>query len=148
MIGLHMPGKSTRNGCGARLCVFVVAITVAYAVRAGMAVDTYDTSVTPGVWCGNFQAAKTYAIQNDIPLVLFWSMYDCHYCEALSAALTDPAGLSWVSQKNAVFCFVEGDGRNHDSGANYNSGAQEFAQSAAGALSRKDYITLTPIICL
>ena len=116
---------------------------------SAMNVDPGDTSVSPGVWCGNFAAATNYATRCDIPLVLVWGVTttkfgECEHCAALTAELKTPEGLSWAAEQSAVFCFVEGFDWN-DVGPNAGSGAKDFAKTAGGTMTA---LSTTPYVCL
>ena len=108
------------------LAILALMPTIAFSA---LNVDPNNTSVTPGAWCGNFPAAKAYAEQNAMPLVLFWGNEGCTHCAALNSALSTSDALSWAAKQRAVFCFVEGKSHN-DVSPNY--GAKEFAQKAGG----------------
>ena len=124
-----------------RLAILTAAALPAVALST-LNVDPYSTSVTPGVWCGNYQAAKSYAETNAIPLVLVWGNEGCTHCAALTSALSTAEALQWAGGQNAVFCFVEGQ-KHYDVSPNY--GAKEFAQAAGGLSpsSPTDY----PFVC-
>ena len=129
--------------------LFALLLVLPVAAFAVMDVNPSDTTVNPGVWCGNFTAAKNYADQHGIPLVLVWGVRttkygECEHCAALTAELKTSAGLAWAASKNAVFCFVEGFDWN-DVGANAGSGAKAFAQTANGTMGA---LSTTPFVCL
>ena len=89
-----------------RASFYLLLLAPAIAFGA-LNVDPGSTYVTPGVWCGNYPAAKSYAETNSIPLVLVWGNEGCTHCAALNNALSTPEALGWATGQNAVFCFVE-----------------------------------------
>ena len=110
-----------------RIHITALAFLAAFTAVAAMDVDPNDTSVTPGVWCGNFPAAKSYAEANAIPLVLVWGNKGCEECDKLTAQLKENEKLAWAKAQSAVFCFVEGENGND---VTPNKGAKEFAKTA------------------
>ena len=114
-----------------------------FLVSAGIVVNPDDTTVTPGVWCGNFHSATNFAIQNDMALVLVWGKVGCMFCTNVRNALGTDEGLSWAANLQAangekvVFCIVEGDSGFKDLAPNI--GAKEFAK---GTSTTTPYIRL------
>ncbi len=118
--------------------LLAVLMSLPMAAVAAIDVDPSDTSVTPGVWCGNFPAAKAYAVDNGIPLVLVWGSESCDHCAELSEALSTSSAISWAKAQSAVFCFVEGT-------ASPNQDAKAFAKTAGGTSSTT--LTSYPFVC-
>lgn len=122
--------------------LFILAAIMPVIAFSALVVNPSSTDVMPGVWCGNFPAAKEYAEANAIPLVLFWGNEGCTHCAALNNALSTSEALNWAAGQNAVFCFVEG--KNHNDVAP-NVGAKAFAQTAGGLSPNTP--TAYPFVC-
>jgi len=122
----------------------VFAFFFAALVATGeIVVNPSDTTVTPGVWCGNFASAKSYAENNDCPMVLFWGKDGCDHCATLKSYLGTQAGLNWAASKNTtVFCLVEGTQTGAD--RDPNQGARDFAMGWNGQSAELMY---TPFVC-
>ena len=67
-----------------------------------------ETTVTRGAWCGNFTAAKAYADENNIPMVVFWANPGCSLCEKLEAACKKAEFTDWMAARQLVMVFGYG----------------------------------------
>lgn len=121
---------------------FLLLLLAPVLAFATLNVNPNSTSVTPGVWCGNYPAAKSYAETNAIPLVLVWGNEGCPHCANLTNALSQSDALSWAAGQNAVFCFVEGKSGNDVAP---NVGAKAFAKTAGGL--SPNVPTSYPFVC-
>jgi hypothetical protein len=68
------------------------------------AVDT----VTPGVWCSNFTAAKEYADKNNVPMLVFWANPGCSQCAKLESACKRSDFVEWMEETQMIFVFGYG----------------------------------------
>ena len=104
----------TRLWAGFRKNV-VTVVTAFAAIVFGqrlLAVDIENASsgpVVPGEWNTNFTAAKTYAEQNGIPLLLFWSNPGCAQCNKMKTACNTSTFVNWRKAKQIVLVISEGD---------------------------------------
>lgn len=81
---------------------------------------------TIGGWCGDFHAAKSFVDAQNVALALVWGRDGCEHCEELAEQLFSTAGSEWAAtQRNVVFCWVDGDNSGVDKGKNV--GTREFA---------------------
>lgn len=95
------------------------------SVTVSAEVSLPDTP-TLGGWCGDFHAAKSFVDGQDVALALVWGRDGCDHCTELKEQLFSTAGSQWVAtQRNVVFCWVDGDNRGVDKGKNV--GTKEFA---------------------
>ena len=100
--------------------IFVVfSLSVCAASFQGL---SYSTSgdVKPGAWTSRFSAAKTYANQNKLPLVVVWVSSGCGFCQGLASNLGNSSGVTkWMKVRGFVFVFVR-DTKTADGQAAYN----------------------------
>lgn len=65
-----------------------------------------DADVVTGYWHRNFDKAKAYAEENDIPFFAVWSRdYGCHFCDLFSNWISDPDFISWQQTSGIVFWY-------------------------------------------
>ena len=67
-------------------------------------------AIVPGEWNTNFSAAKAYAEQNKIPMLLVWSSPGCAQCNKLKTACNTDTFVAWRKAKQIVLVISEGDG--------------------------------------
>ena len=84
----------------------------------------------PG-WRSDFAACTNEAVQANKPLVLVWGNRFCSHCAALEEDLQGDSFTKWKSDKEFIFCFVEGLGIN-GLDPDYAIGSKEFAGTAGG----------------
>ena len=83
----------------------VVAWLAGFAASSPLPVTS---SVKLGAWCGNFTAAKAYADENNIPMVVFWANPGCSLCEKLEAACKKAEFTDWMASRQLVMVFGYG----------------------------------------
>ena len=83
----------------------VVAWLAGFAASSPLPVTS---SVKLGAWCGNFTAAKAYADENNIPMVVFWANPGCSQCEKLEAACKKAEFTDWMAARQLVMVFGYG----------------------------------------
>ena len=83
----------------------VVAWLAGFAASSPLPVTS---SVKLGAWCGNFTAAKAYADENNIPMVVFWASLGCSQCEKLEAACKKAEFTDWMASRQLVMVFGYG----------------------------------------
>ena len=83
----------------------VVAWLAGFAASSPLPVTS---SVKLGAWCGNFTAAKAYADENNIPMVVFWANPGCSQCEKLEAACKKAEFTDWMASRQLVMVFGYG----------------------------------------
>ena len=83
----------------------VVAWLAGFAASSPLPVTS---SVKLGAWCGNFTAAKAYADENNIPMVVFWANPGCSLCEKLEAACKKAEFTDWMAARQLVMVFGYG----------------------------------------
>ena len=83
----------------------VVAWLAGFAASSPLPVTS---SVKLGAWCGNFTAAKAYADENNIPMVVFWASPGCSQCEKLEAACKKAEFTDWMAARQLVMVFGYG----------------------------------------
>ena len=83
----------------------VVAWLAGFAASSPLPVTS---SVKLGAWCGNFTAAKAYADENNIPMVVFWANPGCTQCEKLEAACKKAEFTDWMASRQLVMVFGYG----------------------------------------
>ena len=89
----------------------LVAGAAVVAGLAGFAASSplpVTSSVKLGAWCGNFTAAKAYADENNIPMVVFWANPGCSQCEKLEAACKKAEFTDWMASRQLVMVFGYG----------------------------------------
>ena len=76
------------------------------------AVDIQNASseaIVPGEWNTNFSNAKTFAVQNGMPLLVLWSNPGCGYCNKMKTACNTDTFVAWRKAKQIVLVISEGD---------------------------------------
>lgn len=128
------------------IAFLLVAVATLWASSAKCDVETVDAEGT-GFWMARFSTATNYAWQTKTPLVLVWANTGCGECAKLEEAMSDNNFVSYMKESFYSYCFVLGKSKK-DVGINADSGAQEFARSAAGTLDKKSWISSFPYVCL
>ena len=82
-------------------------LTVSAATDPIKLLDVKST-VEPGVWSSNFTAAKKYADENNVPLVVFWANPGCSQCELLEKACAKSDFVAWRQERQYVMVFAYG----------------------------------------
>ena len=92
--------------------LIALVLAVVGFCRSTWAVEIENASsgaIVPGEWNTNFQAAKSYAEQNKIPLFLFWSNPGCAQCNKMKKACNTDTFVAWRRAKQIVMVISEGD---------------------------------------
>ena len=91
-----------------------IAITLACA--AGIAggtsaakLENVGVDVVPGEWTSSFTAAKNYAEQNGVPLLMFWSSDGCGQCNKMKTACNQADFVAWRKNRKIIMVFSESD---------------------------------------
>ena len=121
------------------------ATLLASSAQCAVEVGTVDAEGT-GFWMARFSTATNYAWRTKTPLVLIWANTGCEECLKLESAIVGEKFTSYMEGSSYSYCFVLGK-KGKDTGINENSGAQEFARSAAGTIDEKSRITGFPYVC-
>ncbi len=71
-----------------------------------------NAAAKPNVWLSNFSKAKSYAVNNGIPLIAVWSNGDaCSHCTKFENACNSSYFKNWMKTSGCVFYFTyPGDG--------------------------------------
>lgn len=70
---------------------------------------TVEDTLTPGVWCSNFDAAKAYSDQTGTAMLVFWANPGCSFCEKLETACSSSEFNAWQAQRKYVMVFSYGN---------------------------------------
>jgi len=117
------------------------------AAPASGAVATVSAEGT-GFWMDSFAVATNYAWQTKTPLVLLWTNKGCDECAKLEEAVSGTDFAAYQAASPYAYCYVMGVSKK-DTGVNKNSGANEFARSAAGTIAdKRKWISSFPYVCL
>lgn len=67
---------------------------------------------TVGKWCMYFQLTKTYAEDNNIPLIAMWTNKGCSVCkDVIADKLNSDAFVEWAeNESKCVFCVTQNGG--------------------------------------
>lgn len=98
--------KVTKVSKALALCAGVV-----FGFCAEAAIISTESTVTPGVWTSNFNAALAKAEAENIPVMVFWGNVDCGHCKAVEKAMNTETFLSWMSENKILMVFKEGDAK-------------------------------------
>lgn len=72
-----------------------------------------SSTVTPGVWCTNFEAALEYAEKNNLPVLAFWGESGCGYCKTLMNQGIDTEKFrKWQAERKPVMIWYHGKNSN------------------------------------
>ncbi|MCL1921847.1 MAG: thioredoxin family protein [Kiritimatiellaeota bacterium] len=64
--------------------------------------------VEPGEWCTDYNAARKYAEDNGIPILVVWGRRTCSYCKGFdNNALSQNAFIQWRQQKKIVLLYAK-----------------------------------------
>lgn len=89
------------------LLAFTVAVSVILAVKAAPPVTS--STVTPGVWCTDFEAALAYAEKNNLPVLAFWGESGCGYCKTLmNQGIDTDKFREWQRKRTPVMIWYHG----------------------------------------
>lgn len=125
----------------------IFAAVAVLATSAFGAVETVSAEGT-GFWMESFAMATNYSWQTKTPLVLLWSNKGCGECAKLEEAVSGKDFVAYQSSSSYAYCYVMGVSKK-DAGVNKDSGANEFARSAAGTIAdKKKWLTSFPYVCL
>ncbi len=97
--------KSILVGAALALCAGVGL----RAFAASNPMDAVD-AVTPGEWCSNFTAAKAYADEKNVPMLIFWANPGCSQCAKLESACKSDDFKAWMKETQMIFVFGYGTG--------------------------------------
>ena len=91
----------------AAMAMAALAVNIAFAF--GEDTLEYQTSgVTPGRWTSDFEAARAYADNNNVPMLAFWGSTSCGWCKRFKRlALNTPEFSAWVKDKPLVLLCTE-----------------------------------------
>ena len=129
-----------------RIGTFCLVLAASLGLRAadGWPIETISYA-EKGVWMDNFALATNLSFKTRSPMVLFWANQHCEFCEALEAEINSAEFKAWqAAHPDYIYNFVFAvDG--NDLAPNADSGACDFARSAAGTIKPlKQY----PFVCL
>lgn len=89
------------------LLAFTVAVSVILAVKAIPPVTS--STVTPGVWCTDYEAALAYAEKNNLPVLAFWGESGCGYCKTLmNQGIDTDKFREWQRKRTPVMIWYHG----------------------------------------
>ncbi len=89
------------------LVAFAIAVSAIVAIRAVPPVTS--TTVTPGVWCTDFDAALAYAEKNNLPVLAFWGESGCGYCKTLmNQGIDTDKFREWQKKRTPVMIWYHG----------------------------------------
>ena len=89
---------------------------LAAATCAVLSASAYDpitslgvqSEVEPGVWSSSFSAAKEYAENNNVPLIVVWANPGCGQCELLEKACAKSDFVAWRQERKYIMVFAYG----------------------------------------
>lgn len=87
-----------------RIAVCLLSSFSLHAVSA--ALPTVPTP-TPGQWCSDWAAAKTYAEANEIPVIAIWGSSSCGYCNSYDTALSDSTFIAWRQSSPYIYIYIK-----------------------------------------
>lgn len=82
----------------ANLRRFLTVMAVAVAGVLSVGAET----VTPGAWCTDLNAAKSYAVKNKMPLFCFYGVNGCSYCSKGFTAINSSTFKNWMAKRRIV----------------------------------------------
>ena len=90
------------------VCACIFGMTASAAVFNG--VEYSDSGdIVPGKMTSQFKKAKSYADDNNIPLVVMWVNPGCGYCGSFERSCLQKEGvIAWMQEKKYVFVFCVG----------------------------------------
>ena len=127
-----------------------VSLLAAVAVLATSAFGSIETVSAEGTgfWMESFAMATNFSWQTKTPLVLLWTNKGCGECAKLEEALSGKDFAAYQAASPYAYCYVMGVSKK-DAGVNKDSGANEFARSAAGTIAdKKKWLSSSPYVCL
>lgn len=89
-----------------RFFAVTVSVLLSFGVFADMEVSS--GSVVPGQWNSNFTAAKAYAEEHNLPMLVFWANYGCGYCAMLEKAVESADFTAWQARNRLVMVYQIG----------------------------------------
>ena len=95
-----------------KIMLTVLALVAFGLCRPLQAVNIEGASsgaIVPGEWNTNFTAAKAYAEQNRIPLLILWSNAGCSQCNKMKTACNTSTFVDWRRKKQIVLVISEND---------------------------------------
>ena len=88
---------------------FLLLSTAIMATPVFANVPTTSSTVTPGVWCTNYEAALQYAEKNNLPVLAFWGESGCGYCKTLMNQGIDTEKFrKWQAGRKPVMIWYHG----------------------------------------
>lgn len=88
------------------------AMKVRFLIAAAVAVAglvVHAETVTPGVWCTDLSAAKSYAVKNKMPLFCFYGVNGCTYCSKGFSAINSATFKNWMAKRKIVMLQLHPD---------------------------------------
>jgi hypothetical protein len=82
--------------------------------------------VVLGEWNTSFSACYAYATANDIPLLVFWSVSGCHYCNNMIAGFNTSEFTTWQANQKIVMCYI------HAASGSKDMDAKNFTRNSSG----------------
>ena len=70
-----------------------------------------NPDVETGTWISDYSSAKTFADENDLPMVIFWTNPGCSFCDEMIAAFEEQKFLVWQRSRDYVFVYSAGDSK-------------------------------------
>lgn len=69
--------------------------------------DPASAPITLGVWHSDFNKAKAYSEQHDIPLLFVWGSATCGYCTKLDGYIAQSVFTTWQADRKLVMAYVK-----------------------------------------
>ncbi len=93
-----------------KLVKTLACCAVALVVQSVSALSVSPSGVELGVWTKDYNYAKSYSDEQNIPMVLFYGSEGCSQCKKLKTALDESEVTSWQAQRKLVMVMVhDGD---------------------------------------
>ena len=64
-------------------------------------------TIVPGEWNSNFNEAKAFAAENDMPLIAVWSKKGCHFCNLFDNNLDKEEFKAWAAETKMVMIYLK-----------------------------------------
>ena len=88
--------------------VFGLAAALFFAVLESGAITISNGAIQRGVWNSRFTAAKEYAENRYLPMLVYWGGDRCSYCHELSDNCSEPDFLAWQANRKLVMVHCTG----------------------------------------
>lgn len=94
---IGMRAKALALACAAGLAGFASAATI----------KDVRTDVVPGEWTSSFSAAKTYAENQKVPLIVFFASAGCSHCNTIKEAINSAKFVQWRKSRKMIMVAVD-----------------------------------------